>query len=84
MHMAARCKNEEESASLPASMVEGDRVLDLCLEWDSYDSGYCKANEVLPVLINGGLGWLCHKLTNTINDPSSDFVPYEHVQCNGE
>ena len=32
-------KNEEESATLPALMVEGDCVLDFCLERESYDSG---------------------------------------------
>ena len=31
-------KNEEESATLPALTVEGDSVLDFCLERDSYDS----------------------------------------------
>ena len=43
MRMAARSKrsekNEEESATLPALMVEGDCVLDFCLERESYDSG---------------------------------------------
>ena len=70
MRMAARSKrsekNEEESASLP---VEGDCVLDFCLERDSYDSGYCKSNEVFSVLINGEPGWLCRKQTYAINDP---------------
>ena len=51
-------KNEEESATLPALMVEGDCVLDFYLERDSYDSGYCKTNEFFPVLINGEPGWL--------------------------
>ena len=49
-------KNEEESATLPALTVEGDCVLDFCLERDSYDSGYCKTNEVFPELINGQPG----------------------------
>ena len=43
MRMAARSKrpekNEEESVTLPALMVEGDCVLDFCLERESYDSG---------------------------------------------
>ena len=39
-------KNEEESATSPALTVKGDCVLDFCLEWDSYDSGYCKTIEV--------------------------------------
>ena len=47
-------KKEEESATLPALTVEGNCVLDFCLEWDSYDSGYCKTNEFFSVLINGG------------------------------
>ena len=57
-------KNEEESATLPALTVEGDCVLDFCLERDSYDSGYCRTNEFFPVLINGEPGWqmnLCNK-----------------------
>ena len=44
-------KNEEESATLPALTVQGDCVLDFCLERDSYDSGYCKTNEVFSVPI---------------------------------
>ena len=60
MRMVARSKrpekNEEESAILPALMVERDCVLDFCLERDSYDSGYCKTNDVFSVLIDGGLG----------------------------
>ena len=55
MRMAAHSKrskkNEKESATLPALTVEGDCVNDLCLERDSYDSGYCKTNEVFSVLI---------------------------------
>ena len=47
---------EEESATLPALTVEGDCVLDFCLERDSYDSGYCKTNEVFSVPINGEPG----------------------------
>ena len=43
VRMAARSKrpekNEEESATLPALMVEGDCVLDFCLERESFDSG---------------------------------------------
>ena len=43
MRMADRSKrpekNEEEGATLPALMVEGDCVLDFCLERESYDSG---------------------------------------------
>ena len=62
-------KNEEGNATLPALTVEGDCVLDFCLEWDSYDSGYCKTNEVLSGLINGEPGWLCQKRTYAINDP---------------
>ena len=46
-------KNEEESATLPALTVVGDCVLDFFLERDSYDSGYCKTNEVFSVPING-------------------------------
>ena len=60
MRMAARSKrpekNEEESATLPAMTVEGDCVLDFCLERDSYDSGYCKTNKVFSVLINNWPG----------------------------
>ena len=44
---------EEESATLAALMVEGDFVLDFCLERDSYDSGHSKTNEVFSVLIDG-------------------------------
>ena len=62
-------KNEEESATLPALTVQGDCVLDFCLERDSYYSGYCKTNEVFSVPINGEPGWLCHKRTYAINDP---------------
>ena len=62
-------KNEEESATLPTLTVEGDCVLDFCLERDSYDSGYCKTNEVFSVPINGEPGWLSHKRTYAINDP---------------
>ena len=65
MRMAARSerleKNEEESATLPALMDEGDCVFDFCLKRDSYDSGYCKTNEAFSVLINGEPGWLSHK-----------------------
>ena len=49
-------KNEEESATLPALTVQGDCVLDFNLERDSYDSGYCKTNEVFSVPINGEPG----------------------------
>ena len=52
-----------KNATLPSIMVKGDCVLDFCLEWDLYDSGYCKTIEVFSVLINGGPGWLCHKRT---------------------
>ena len=67
MRMAASSKqteeNEEESVTLATLTVEGDCVL------DPYDSRYCKANEVVSVLINGGPGWLGHKRTYAINDP---------------
>ena len=62
-------KNDEESATLPALTVEDDCVLHSCLERDSYDSGYCKTNEVFSVLINDELGWLSHKRTYAVNDP---------------
>ena len=56
MHMEAGSKrpekNEEESATLPALTMKSDCVL--CLERDSYDSGYCK---VFSVLTNGGPGY---------------------------
>ena len=57
-------KNEEESATLPALTVEGDCVLDFCLERDSYDSGYCKTNEVLnfPELMASPDGSLTNEL----------------------
>ena len=59
---------EEESATLPALTVEGDCVLDFCLEPDSCYSGYCMTNTFFSVLINnGGPGWLCHKRTYAIN-----------------
>ena len=49
---------------------EGDCTLDLCLEWDSYDSGYCKTNRFLSALINGrpAEGSICHKRTYAMND----------------
>ena len=44
MHMSACSKRaeeyEEESATLVALAVEGDCVLDFCLERDSYDSAW--------------------------------------------
>ena len=46
---------------LVAFMVEGNCVLDFCLDVDSYDSGYSKTNEVLSVPIDGGHGCLDHK-----------------------
>ena len=50
MSMAANSmrpeKNEEESATLAALTVDGDCLLDLYLERDSNDSGYCKTNKV--------------------------------------
>ena len=52
---------EEESVTLAALTLECDCVLDFCLEQDFYDSGYCKTNEVLSVLIDGVSGWLGHK-----------------------
>ena len=72
MRIAASSKqpenNEEESATLPALTVEGDCVLDFCLEQHSYDSGYCKTNGFFSVLINVGPGWLCHERTYAINN----------------
>ena len=62
-------ENEEESVTLAALTVEGDCVLDFYLEWDSYNVGYCKTNEIFSVLIDGGPGWLCRKLTYAISDP---------------
>ena len=31
--------------------IGGDCVLDFCLEQDSYDSGYCKTDEVSQCLL---------------------------------
>ena len=60
MRMAARSKrpekNKKESATLTGLTVEGDCVLDFCLERDSYDSEYSKTNVVFLVPINGGPG----------------------------
>ena len=52
-------------------MVEDDCVLHFCLERDSYDSGYCKTNEVFSVLIDGEPGWPGPVTNETyaINDP---------------
>ena len=54
--MSARSKqaeeNEEESATYVAFKVEGDCVLDFCLEQDSYNSGHSKTKEVFSVLID--------------------------------
>ena len=65
--MSARSKrveeNEEESATLIALTVEGDSVLDFCLERDSYDSGHSKTNEVFSVLIDG---WPGSSVTNEL------------------
>ena len=46
-------ENEEESATLAALTVNGDCVLDFYLKRDSYDSGYCKINDIFSVLIDG-------------------------------
>ena len=53
-------ENKEDSVTLTALTVEGDCILDFCLKWDFYDSGYCETNEVFSVLIVGGPRWLCH------------------------
>ena len=57
MHRSASSKrakeNKEESATLAALTVEGDHVLDFCLERDSYNSGHSKTNEFFSVLIDG-------------------------------
>ena len=53
-----------------ALTVELDCVLELYLERDSYDYGYCKTNEVFYVLIDGGRGWLGHKRAYEANDLS--------------
>ena len=45
-------ENEEENSTLVALVVEGDCVLDFCLERDSYDSGHSKTNKVFSVLID--------------------------------
>ena len=62
MHMAACSnqpeENEEEIATLATLTVEANCVLDSCLEQDSYDSGYCRTNEVFSVLIDSGPEWL--------------------------
>ena len=54
MHISARSKraeeNEEEIVTLVALAVEGDCVLDFCLERDSYDSRHSKTNDVFSVL----------------------------------
>ena len=47
--------------TLAALTLECDCVLDFCLEQDFYDSGYCKTNAVLSVLIDGVSGWPGHK-----------------------
>ena len=62
--------NEEESTTLVVLTMEGDCVLDFCLEQDSHNSRYCNTNEVFSVLIDGRPKWLCHKQTYAINDPS--------------
>ena len=55
MHMAAHTKRPIETRGRKcdlfyiAFMEEGDCVLDIRLEWDSYDSGYCKTNKFTSV-----------------------------------
>ena len=44
--------NEEESSTLTASTVDGDYVLDSCLERDFYDHGCSKVNEVFLRVID--------------------------------
>ena len=44
-------KNEEESLTLTVLTMEGDCILDFCLEQDSYDSGYSKTNEVFSFAV---------------------------------
>ena len=48
--------NEEESSTLTALTVDGDYVLDSCLERDLYDHGCSKVNEVFLVVIDGWAG----------------------------
>ena len=55
--------------TLSVLTVEGECVLDFCLEQDSYDSGHRKTNEVFSVLIDGRPAWLSHKQIYAINDP---------------
>ena len=45
--------------------MEGDCVLDLCIERDSYDSGHSKTNEVFSVLLMADL--------NAANEMSCSF-----------
>ena len=59
-------ENEEESATLTASMVEGDCVLGFRLERDTNDSRCCKTNKFSSVLIGGGP---VRFVTYAINDP---------------
>ena len=73
-------KNEEESLTLTVLTMEGDCILDFCLEQDPYDSGYSKTNEVFSVRIDGGPGWLGHKQTYAINDPFQLKGAHEHAQ----
>ena len=62
-------RNNEESATFKVLTVEGDCVLDFCLEQDSYNSEHSKTNEVFSVLIDGRPRWLGHKRTCAINHP---------------
>ena len=45
--------NEEDRSTLTASTVDGDYVLDFCLERDFDDRGCSKINEVFLVAIDG-------------------------------
>ena len=67
MHMSALSKrpeySKEESVTLVALTVEGNYVIDFCLERDSYDSGQ---SEVFSTLLDGRPH---HKRTYAINDP---------------
>ena len=82
MRMVARSKqpevNEKESETLPALTVQGDYVLDFCLERDSYDSRYCKTSEFSSVLIDGRRRWFGQKQTYAINNPFQFISQYEH------
>ena len=70
MRMSTRGKrseyNEEESATLAGFTVEGEYVIDFCLERDSYNSGHSKTNVFFSELIDGRPRWCSHKQTNTI------------------